>query len=90
MFIEIVFPIEEPALRDRIVNQILATQLADNVKASILGNDGTYSRPAVKKESSQRSSQGEFMALALGSQNPQPRERSRKTTHKIEVAKAPR
>jgi polyphosphate kinase len=64
--IEVVFPVEDPALRDRIINQILAIQLADNTKASILGTDGTYSRPPRKKEAEPRHSQVEFMALALG------------------------
>ena len=89
--IEIVFPIEEPALRDRIINQILATQLADNVKASILGHDGKYTRVAVKKESAQRSSQAEFMALALGEAKTRRTGRPVKKNYtKIQVAKAPR
>jgi polyphosphate kinase len=89
--IEIVFPIEEPALRDRIVNQILAVQLADNVKASILGSDGSYSRPAVKKESAQRGSQAEFMALAMGEAKTRRNTRTvKKNYQKIELIKAPR
>ncbi len=64
--IEVVFPVEDPALRDRIINQILAVQLADNTKASILQPDGSYVRPALKKEADARGSQIEFMALALG------------------------
>ncbi|MEP6673375.1 MAG: polyphosphate kinase 1 [Chthoniobacter sp.] len=88
--IEIVFPIEEPALRDRIVNQILATQLADNVKASILDSEGNYSRPAVKKEN-QRASQAEFMALALGEAKTRRGTRAvKKNYNKIEIAKGPR
>jgi polyphosphate kinase len=89
--IEIVFPIEEPALRDRIVNQILATQLADNVKASILDSDGNYTRLPLKKESSQRASQNEFMALALGEAKTRRGTRTvKKNYNKIEVVKAPR
>ena len=64
--IEVVFPVEDPALRDRIVKQILTLQLADNVQASILDADGRYSTPPVKKESKRVNSQDEFMALALG------------------------
>jgi polyphosphate kinase len=64
--IEIVFPIEDPALRERITNQILGTQLSDTSKASLLNADGTYTRPAALKESERRSSQADFMALALG------------------------
>jgi polyphosphate kinase len=89
--IEIVFPVEEPALRDRIVNQILATQLADNVKASILHSDGSYVRAAVKKDSQQRSSQGEFMALAVGEAKARRTPRTVKKSYaKIQVVKAPR
>jgi len=64
--IEVVFPIEDPAICDRILHQILATQLADNTKASLLAADGTYSRPARRKDAAIRGSQAEFMALALG------------------------
>jgi polyphosphate kinase len=89
--VEIVFPVEEPALRDRIVNTILATQLADNTKASILGSDGSYSRPTVKKEASQRNSQAEFMAMALGEAKSRRSTRGAKRKyHKIEIAQAPR
>ena len=64
--IEVVFPIEDPALRDRVINQVLAVQLADNTKASLLQPDGSYTRPARKKDAEARGSQIEFMALALG------------------------
>jgi polyphosphate kinase len=63
--IETAFPIEDPALRDRLVAQILAIQLADNTKASLLNADGTYTRPA-RKEARARNSQAEFMALSHG------------------------
>ena len=91
--IEILFPVEEPALRDRIINQILGTLLADNVKASILGSDGNYTRPAIKKETGPRNSQNEFMALALGESKPRRVARARavkRTYPKIEIAQAPR
>ncbi|HXQ28902.1 MAG TPA: polyphosphate kinase 1 [Gemmatimonadales bacterium] len=42
--IETVFPIEDPALKSRIVNEILHTLLADTVKARELQADGTYRR----------------------------------------------
>jgi len=78
--VEIVFPIEDPALRDRVVNQILATQLVDSAKAWLLNSDGTYHRPAALKESDRRSSQTEFMALALGESSPRKKNRTRKAT----------
>jgi polyphosphate kinase len=64
--VEVVFPVLEPALRDRVINEILAAQLADNTKAWLLCPDGTYA-PAVRAEGEpKRDSQAEFMALALG------------------------
>ncbi len=89
--IEIIFPIEEAVLRDRIVKQILAAQLADNVKASILGSDGHYTRIVAKKDGAQRSSQAEFMALALGeAKSRRPGRAIKKSYGKIEVARGPR
>jgi polyphosphate kinase len=41
--IETVFPIEDPALKTRIIN-VLRIELADNVKARDLSPDGTYHR----------------------------------------------
>jgi polyphosphate kinase len=64
--IEVVFPIEDPALRDRIVGEILALQLADNVQCSELDAEGRYASPAVKKDAKRVNSQERFMALALG------------------------
>jgi len=89
--IEVVFPIEDPVLRDRIVNQILATQLADNVKASLLASDGTYHRPPMKKGTGARSSQGEFMALVLGESKARRTGRPAKRAYtKIEISRAPK
>jgi len=89
--IEVVFPIEDPTLRDRIVTQILATHLADNAKASILAADGTYSRPVRKKETAIRGSQAEFMALALGESKARRVHRPVKRAYpKIQVARNPR
>jgi polyphosphate kinase len=42
--VELAFPIEDPALRDRIVDEILATQLLDNQKSRLLLADGRYER----------------------------------------------
>jgi len=43
--IEVMFPIEDPKLRARIVENILPAIVADNVKARLLRPDGTYVRP---------------------------------------------
>jgi polyphosphate kinase len=42
--VEIMFPIEDPRLQNRIVDGILGVVLSDNVKARVLGPDGVYRR----------------------------------------------
>ena len=42
--VEIAFPVEDPALRERILDEIIALQLADNCKARVLRADGVYDR----------------------------------------------
>ena len=62
--IEAVFPIEDGNLRDRIIHEILATILGDNVKARFLQPDGSYCRRSLVKGEKPRRSQSEFVALA--------------------------
>ncbi len=42
--VEVMFPIKDPGHRQRIVDEILASYLADDIKARILQKDGTYAR----------------------------------------------
>ena len=42
--VEILFPIEEPRLKNRIIDHVLGVALLDNVKARELQPDGTYRR----------------------------------------------
>ncbi len=42
--VEVVFPIEPPELKQRLIREILATSLADNAKARLLLPDGHYER----------------------------------------------
>ncbi len=42
--VEVLFPVEDPALRDRLRNEILATYLSDRVKARRILQDGTHER----------------------------------------------
>src|ERR1700687_3126080 len=42
--VEVLFPLKNPLLRDRIVHEILAAYLADNVKSRFLQKDGRYLR----------------------------------------------
>jgi polyphosphate kinase len=65
--VDVAFPVESPPLKARILDEILGTMLADNVKARVLRPDGSYERvrpgthgtalPPVR-------SQEQFMALA--------------------------
>ena len=65
--IEVAFPIEDGILRDRVINDLLAVTLEDNVKARHLQTDGNYVIPAKPRNSPTRRSQFDFMAWA---QNP--------------------
>jgi polyphosphate kinase len=65
--VEIAFPIEDPAVKERILDEILGTALADNVKARALRADGTYERvqPGTHGTSAlPLRSQERYMALA--------------------------
>lgn len=42
--VEVMFPVKDPMLRDRIVHEILDAYLADTMKARILRKDGAYVR----------------------------------------------
>ncbi len=64
--VEIMFPVEDPRLKARVIDEVLGITLRDNVKARVLQSDGTYERirpapgePAVR-------SQIEFQNLARG------------------------
>jgi polyphosphate kinase len=61
--VEIMFPIEEEGLRDRLVNEVLTTMLADNAKAWRLQPDGSYQRLAAGDQAACRS-QHRFVELA--------------------------
>jgi len=48
--VEVLLPIRDPLLQQRVGQEILETYLADNVKARILQKDGTYLRAAQVRE----------------------------------------
>jgi polyphosphate kinase len=62
--IEVVFPIEDGNLRERVIREILGVTLADNVKARFLRADGTYRRAELHNGDKRHRSQTEFTALA--------------------------
>jgi len=61
--IELAIPIEDGVLRERLISEVLAISLADNVKARYLQPDGSYRRPQLPRGEAQRRSQSEFLAL---------------------------
>jgi polyphosphate kinase len=63
--IEVVFPIDDPALKARLKNEILHRQLADNVKAWELGADGSYRLSSASTGTPPCHSQVEFLNLSL-------------------------
>jgi polyphosphate kinase len=73
--IEIAFPIKAPALRDRIVREILPNFLLDRVKARELQPDGSYRRLKPEGQEPRAQAQWHF------------RERSREQTKKLSRAK---
>jgi len=62
--VEALFPITVPALRDRVLNEILPAELRDNVDARVLLPDGSYAPPARKEGEPDFSAQRHFMAAA--------------------------
>ncbi len=61
--IELVFPIEDGVLRERIKREVLDVQLADTAKARLLQPDGNYVPVAPAAGTAPRCSQSEFIAL---------------------------
>jgi polyphosphate kinase len=77
--VEVLFPLKNPLLRDRVVHEILAAYLADNVKARFLQKDGRYLRawqsPRGRRKSPPRgsaafSAQDFLIGLAEGVKTP--------------------
>ena len=69
--VEVVFPVEQPDLKARLVDEILAVSLADNVKARLLQPDGTYTRLAPADGQPAVRSQTRFLELAAESERRQ-------------------
>jgi polyphosphate kinase len=62
--VEVIWPIERPDLKDRLVNEILGVTLSDNVKARELLPDGSYRRVVPGPGEVLVRSQQRFLALA--------------------------
>src|SRR5216110_1474083 len=70
--IEVAFPIQTPALRNQIINDVLPTVLHDRVKARELQPNGTYRRLQPEGEEPRRQAQWQFREVS--------RERMKKLT----------
>lgn len=62
--VEVMFPIEDPVIRQWIINDLLGSQLADNVKAREMNADGAYVRRTPREGEPPRRSQARFMERA--------------------------
>ena len=62
--VEVMFPIEDPVLRARILDEILGTTLADNTRARLLRRDGSYERLTPAPGETPLRSQQRFIELA--------------------------
>jgi len=62
--VEVVFPVEVPELKRRLIDEILATSLADNVKARQMQSDGSYRRLQPGPNEPPVRSQERFLELA--------------------------
>jgi polyphosphate kinase len=78
--VEVMFPLKNPLLRDRVVHEILAAYMADNLKARFLQKDGRYLRSWQSPRGRSRkpptgrnafSSQDFLIALAEGKESPE-------------------
>ena len=65
--VEVVFPVEPPELKQRLINEVLAVTLADNTKARELLADGSYRRLPVEPGQPLLRSQDRFLELAAQS-----------------------
>ena len=64
--VEVVFPLRDALLRDRVKNEILAAYLADNVKARLLQHGGGYTRGKAKGRTAPFNSQEFLIDVAEG------------------------
>ncbi len=85
--IEVVFPIEDGNLRERIINEVLSITMADNARARILSSDGTYE--LMEKQGKAHRSQFEFIALATGQENGAGKNSAKNKFPTVKVAERP-
>jgi polyphosphate kinase len=62
--VEVVWPIEQPDLKQRLIREALGTSLADNAKARELLPDGSYGRVPAEPDQPRLRSQDRFLEIA--------------------------
>jgi polyphosphate kinase len=62
--VEVLFPLKDAQLRERLVSEILPAYLGDTRKARFLGSDGTYSLPRAARNGHRFSVQEHLVRLA--------------------------
>lgn len=72
--VELMFPLEDPLLRARVMDEILGTLLLDNTKAWRLRRDGSYERCAPGPDTRAVRAQQRFLDLARGKADGLPEE----------------
>lgn len=63
--VEVLFPVEQPDLKQRLIRDILAISLADNVKARELMPDGSYRPVSLPPGQAKIRSQERFLEMAI-------------------------
>src|SRR5262249_31140759 len=67
--VEVVWPIEQPDLKQRLIREVMGTSLADTVKARELLSDGNYRRVPVEPNQPRLRSQERFLEIAIQNAN---------------------
>jgi polyphosphate kinase len=83
--VEVVFPMEAPELKQRLIRDILGTTMADNVKARELLADGTYRRLPCDPTQPRVRSQERFLEIAAENASRRLKETAPATVPMVEV-----
>ncbi|MCC6810853.1 MAG: polyphosphate kinase 1 [Deltaproteobacteria bacterium] len=67
--VEVLYPVDDPTLKARILDEIFQTMRLDNVKSRELSADGTYVRPVVAEGDHLWRSQKKFVDIARGNKD---------------------
>jgi polyphosphate kinase len=88
--IEVVFPVEDGNVRERIISEILALPLKDTAKARIMKPDGSYARTTLKRGETSVRSQMEFIKRTMQGHGNEQRGKKAKTKYpKVKIIPRP-